>query len=323
MYNRLVTYFGIAHRVRRDAEISMYRRTAAFALAAFAPAMLALVLLASCARAPDVESASLTGEDWNRSNDEVRVYFENDSEPIVAILDIVNIRKSTKLETVWRYMTRGTIIYESSEDLTGDGLYRIRLNRKLGESELGDYRIDVSLDGRPQSVLYFTVMNELRTPPTYDEIKTLYEKKYGEIAPPALHEGEVLTELATASSVYGLTQAPKDLADKFYPDTPVVYLTMFMNNAPEGTKIRVDWLYLGADGAKEQLIIPAELATGGTRQLAFNMKPGAGDLPVGKYEARVYLNDAELKRVPFSVVEDAREAAEGEGNDTGNADGTS
>jgi hypothetical protein len=286
----------------------MHRRIGAFALAALALAVLALALLASCVRAPSIKSAVLTGDDWNSVNDEVRVYFENDSEPVIAILDIENIHQKVKLETVWRYMTRGSIIYESSDDLTGDGLYRVRLNRKVGESELGDYRIDVSLDCKPHSVLYFSVVDELPTPPSFDEIKTLYEKKYGEIAPPALPEGELLTELAVASSVYGLTQAPKELTDRFYPDTPVVYLTMFMSGAPEGTKIRVDWYFLGVDSKMEQLIIPAELTTGGTRQLAFNMKPGAGDLPVGKYEARVYLNDDELKRVPFNVVEDVSEA---------------
>ena len=255
-----------------------------------------------CIARPGVKTVRITGEAQNRENDETRVYFINDNEPIIAILELANISKPAKLATEWRYLERGTVVYSTNDTVDKSGEYRIRLNRKTNESELGDYRVDVLIDGKLAAIEYFSIVKELPEPPTYEEIKKEFEKKYGKTEMSTENEHPILSDCTTASEVYGLTQAPKKLQDKFQANTPVVYLTMFMSEAPDSTKIRVDWYFLGKDGASEMLIIPAELETSGTRQLAFNMKPGTDDLPVGRYEARVFLNDIEFTRVPFEVV---------------------
>lgn len=261
-----------------------------------------LMAITGCIARPSVKSVRIIGESHNSTTDETRVYFLNDDEPIIAIVNLENITQRVKLSTEWRFLARGTIVHSSEETVKESGEKRVRLNRKPNESELGDYRVDVLINGEVASISYFSIVDELPEPPPYDVMKKDYEKKYGKIENPADNKKQILSDFATASEVYGLTQAPKELCNKFVPDTPVVYLTMFMSDAPINTKIRVDWFYMGTDGATEMLIIPAELETSGTRQLAFNMKPGTGDLPIGKYEARVFLNGAELERVAFSVV---------------------
>ncbi|MCD6119299.1 hypothetical protein J7K50_05615 [bacterium] len=294
--NDRLRFFGV------DSDARLHARARGCARMLLLLTILFLAGVAGCGKGPSIKSIKLTGEGANRTPDEARLLFVNDAEPVILVLDVGNIYAPVSLETTWKYMPRQSIVFESEDELKESGTHRIRLNRKAGESELGDYRIDISLNGVPVSVAYFTITGELSVQPSYEEIRKLYEDKYGKITQPAITEDATLSDFAIAASVYGLTQAPKEITSEFEPDAPVIYLTMFLSSAPEGTKVRVDWYYLGKLGKEERLIIPAELETSGTRQLAFNMKPGVGDLPVGMYEARVSLNGEEVERVPFSVM---------------------
>ncbi len=299
MYNETVEKISCQKRINM---LPLIRRRMINLITVLILITVCLTAIAGCIARPSVKSARITGESQNSTTDETRIYFLNDDEPIIAIVNLINITQRVKLSTEWRYLARGTIVHSTEETIKESGENRIRLNRKPNESEFGDYRVDVLINGEVASINYFSIVEELPEPPPYEVVKKDYEKKYGKIENPADNKTRILSDFATASEVYGLTQAPKELCNTFMPETPVVYLTMFMSDAPDNTKIRVDWFYLGADGTTEMLIIPAELETSGTRQLAFNMKPGTGDLPIGKYEARVFLNGEEFERVTFSVV---------------------
>lgn len=260
-------------------------------------------LLASCIGPPALEGAWITGEKNNALAGEQRLNFLNDGEPVILGVKIKNATEGdpATLKSTWTYVPRRSIVYETSERFTESGERFFRLNRIEGDSESGKYRIDIELNGQSVSVLYFVIGDSLPKPMTESEIKKAIVALKSEDQETFIEKLPILSDFKIAKSVYGLTQAPKELGEEFMPDTPVVYLTMLLTQAPDGTKIRVDWYFLGA-GEEERLIIPAELETHGTRQLAFNMKPGTGDLPAGKYEARVYLNGSEFVRVPFKVI---------------------
>lgn len=256
----------------------------------------------SCNIAARISTVYVTGEAHNSVENESRLYFVPDDEPVILVVEFDKITAETTMNTHWYYVAKNTIVHESSQKINKKGRYTIRLNRNAGDSEVGDYKVEVALDGTPQTSVYFRIAGELPPPPTEKERKEFLHRIYNIEEPPDAAEVPILSQFATASSVYGLTQAPKETKDVFPRDAEVIYLTMLLTSAPEGTKVRVDWYFLGADGSSDStLIIPAELTTWGTRQLAFNLKPGTGDLPAGKYEAAVSLNDVEFARIPFEV----------------------
>ncbi len=247
---------------------------------------------------------------------EHRLHFLNDGEPLNLKLKIKNASEGVpaNVNTIWTYMNRRSIVYETSDKLIEPGEFDIRLNRKAGDSENGKYRIDVELNGVPATVVYFIIGDSLPEPLTAAELKkAIVALKSEDVIDDEPDDAPMLSDFQTAKSVFGLTQAPKEIAEVFEPDAPVIYLTMLLSKAPEGTSIRVDWYFLGS-GDIERLIIPAELETHGTRQLAFNLKPGTGDLPGGMYEARVFVNGGEFARVPFSVLGSYSESPEHSGN---------
>ena len=291
--------------------VSTAFRPAPRAVSCALAAIFAALCLSSCIGPPKVDAAWITGDLNNRDEVEQRLNFINDGEPVILNLVLKNAGQAdpAAIKTVWTFVSRRSIVYETEDRYHEPGAVALRLNRKAGDSENGKYKVEIELNGEPAALLYFIVGDELPEPMSESDFKKMIAALKGDDAEEIPPVQSVLSEFKIAKSVYGLTQAPKELGDVFAPDAPVIYLTMFLSQAPEGTKIRVDWFFLGDESGEERLIIPAELDTFGTRQLAFNMKPGTGDLPAGEYEARVYLNGEEFERVPFEVVE-ALEAAE-------------
>lgn len=107
-----------------------------------------------------------------------------------------------------------------------------------------------------------------------------------------------LSEYTMCTGVEKDTYKPVGATDTFKPDTPTIYVTTKLANAPSDTLVKFDWYYL-EDG--ETFIDGVEVKADGTRYLMSNLSKPTKGWPTGKYEVRVFLNGKEANRVPFTV----------------------
>ena len=95
---------------------------------------------------------------------------------------------------------------------------------------------------------------------------------------------------------------PLNVTNTFAPDTPVIYCSVKLSNAPDDTEIRSDWIYIKGELAlKEHLIDSAILTAGGTQYLSESLTSPDEGWPRGDYKIVMYINDKEELTVPFSV----------------------
>lgn len=119
-----------------------------------------------------------------------------------------------------------------------------------------------------------------------------------------LNGGEVsfstvnLSEFAMASGVDPVLLSPTVKTDVFATDAPIVYATMLVKNAPEGTLVSADWVY-----EKEAYKIgTAEIATTETNQyIAFNLTMPDTGFPEGEYRVDISLNGEFERSMTFRV----------------------
>lgn len=108
-----------------------------------------------------------------------------------------------------------------------------------------------------------------------------------------------LSDETMASAVDDQTKMPVTAATSFAPDTPMIYATAKLSNAPDGTRVKAAFYYL--EGG-EELIAEDEVTAGGTRHVSFSLSRPDNGWPSGKYETRLFLNGEEARRLPFTVA---------------------
>ncbi len=108
------------------------------------------------------------------------------------------------------------------------------------------------------------------------------------------------SDLKTASSIDPESFAPVDITTVFSPMSPSIYVTGHINNAPSGTVMKIEWVYTEDD--PEFLILDYALdATEINQAIYFEItRPNAG-WPLGKYEARLYIDDVLEATLNFTV----------------------
>ena len=85
---------------------------------------------------------------------------------------------------------------------------------------------------------------------------------------------------------------PVTPADRFAADAPMIYVTGTLNNAPEGTKIKIEWVYVETE--PHTLIDVIELETQEiTSDFESHLSKPDNGWPVGQYEVRLYIDDNE------------------------------
>jgi hypothetical protein len=91
----------------------------------------------------------------------------------------------------------------------------------------------------------------------------------------------------------------------FAKNTPKLFATADLNNAPEGTKVKIDWKYLGGEAGTATDIdsINLETKSNMTTITSHLSAPNQG-LPVGKYEVVMSLDTDNSKpiRKQFSIA---------------------
>jgi len=107
-----------------------------------------------------------------------------------------------------------------------------------------------------------------------------------------------MTNVTTASAVDPVTMAPKTVTSTFQAQSPVIYVTALMKNAPDGTKVGIVWKYL----TQPQDIASYEVVTTETEQyVSFNLTKPANGFPLGQYEAQLFIDKKYKQSVQFEV----------------------
>lgn len=121
----------------------------------------------------------------------------------------------------------------------------------------------------------------------------------------------VISELTIAKGV-DADGRPVDPTNIFSPDTSAIYTYFKISGFPVGTKIEVDWIYVGGDPKIEFLIGKNYVAT---KQTATVTKTGSGytnttfsptgmgfeEWPKGDYKIVVYVEGVEKASTTFQI----------------------
>jgi len=111
-----------------------------------------------------------------------------------------------------------------------------------------------------------------------------------------------LSEVTMASAVTADGQ-PLAVASTFLANTPNVYVTARVNNAPEGTTVGVKWVYLkdASGNAQNQQLAEESATVKGTRYVSFSRQPVTGTWGSGQYSATLSLNGKDISTAQFTV----------------------
>ena len=122
-------------------------------------------------------------------------------------------------------------------------------------------------------------------------------------------EGEIsvttasLSKAAMAKSVDETTKQPIEAASVFTSDTPVIYCTVKLSNAPSDTEIKAEWIYV--EGEAEEMtnyLIDEDISIAeGTQYLSFSEARPETGWPRGEYKVVLYIDGKESLSVPFTV----------------------
>jgi len=96
---------------------------------------------------------------------------------------------------------------------------------------------------------------------------------------------------------------PVNPTDTFTVGTPEVFCSAKLSNAPDGTEIISEWVYVQGElaGYEDHVIDSHTLTTEGSRYVAFSLpRPDAG-WPKGEYKLVLYIDGKEEVTVPFTI----------------------
>jgi hypothetical protein len=111
-----------------------------------------------------------------------------------------------------------------------------------------------------------------------------------------------LGKAATCKSVDPQTEEAIEPASVFTADTPEIFCSVKLSNAPSGTEVSAEWLYLSeATGGNDLLIDSWSRVTEGTRHVSTSIVKPANGWPQGNYKVVLYLNGNENQSIAFSV----------------------
>jgi hypothetical protein len=121
-------------------------------------------------------------------------------------------------------------------------------------------------------------------------------------------EAEVSFTTASLSEASMCQSVDKDMrplnaADVFTTDTPEIFCSVKLSNAPADTEVKAELIYVKGEleGVTNHLITDYSLTADGTRYLSFSViKPDAG-WPKGEYNVVLYVDGKEKLSVPFTV----------------------
>lgn len=106
-----------------------------------------------------------------------------------------------------------------------------------------------------------------------------------------------LSQATTCKSVNPQTGEPVEPTTNFTPDTPEIFGAVKLSNAPAGTEIKAEWIYVPED----LLIDTWSTSAQGTKYLSSSIARPGSSWPTGDYKLVLYLNGKEATSVSFKV----------------------
>jgi hypothetical protein len=106
-----------------------------------------------------------------------------------------------------------------------------------------------------------------------------------------------LSQATTCKSVNPQTGEPIEPTTTFAPDTPEIFGSAKLSNAPAGTEIKSEWIYVPED----LLVDTSSTSAEGTRYLSSSITRPGSSWPMGDYKLVLYLNGQEAASVSFKV----------------------
>jgi hypothetical protein len=129
------------------------------------------------------------------------------------------------------------------------------------------------------------------------------------VVPLAGCKGEVsvttasLSEATMCSSIDSQTKRPAEKADVFSTNTPEIYCSVKLSNAPPNTEVKAVWIYVQGEAKdlKDYTITEYPMTADGTRYLSFSVTQPTAGWPRGDYMIKLFVDGKERLTVPFSV----------------------
>ena len=119
----------------------------------------------------------------------------------------------------------------------------------------------------------------------------------GGVGFPASSTTPSLSQATTCTSVNPQTGEPIEPTTTFAPDTPQIFGSAKLSNAPAGTEIKSEWIYVQEDLLVDTWSTSAE----GTQYLSSSITRPGSSWPTGDYKLVLYLNGKEAATVSFKV----------------------
>lgn len=112
-----------------------------------------------------------------------------------------------------------------------------------------------------------------------------------------------LSEITMAKSIDANTFKPIERTDTFSTNAPKMFLSAKFSNAPSGTEITSEWIYVkGEDKDLSNFTIDtASVNVEGTNYLYFSLETPDAGWPKGQYKVILYIDNEEVSTVPFVV----------------------
>jgi hypothetical protein len=88
----------------------------------------------------------------------------------------------------------------------------------------------------------------------------------------------------------------------FHPSDNPLHLVVTLNNAPDGTTLKVDWVAVNVGKQHNYKIFSSTITTANGENIADFDLTNRGTWPPGTYKAVVYLNDTLDRTVSFPII---------------------
>jgi len=161
----------------------------------------------------------------------------------------------------------------------GTQFLQFSLPRPDGGWPIGEYQLNLYIDGKEAVSLPFTVSATATGP-----------------------GGGSISQATMALGVDAQSK-PVNPTTTFAANTPEIYCSVLVSNAPAGTELLSEWYYVSGEwqGVTNRLVGTVPFVTQGTMYVSLSLTIPAEGWPGGQYQVKLYLNGALQEAVPFTV----------------------
>jgi len=254
-------------------------------------AILGAIALTGCSGEVSFTTAKLTegtmclGVDSQNKPVNATDTFAVNTPEIFCSVKLSNAPDDTEVGSEWVYVkgeVQGVTDYViDTLVLPADGtqFLQFSLPRPDGGWPIGEYQLNLYIDGKEAVSLPFTVSATATGP-----------------------GGGSISQATMALGVDAQSR-PVNPTTTFAANTPEIYCSVLVSNAPAGTELLSEWYYVSGEwqGVTNRLVGSVPFIMQGTMYVSLSLTIPAEGWPGGQYQVKLYLNGALQEAVPFTV----------------------